>query len=114
MEEKVEHALEQLIQLIQEDPAITEYKSAEQMVKDQAELMNLAQEIKTYNQKIVNFGHYGLQRAREHAQEMSEQKTKVFEDDLLVQNYRAGLFEANELLQHITQRITKQINREIE
>ena len=112
MEENVQKALDKLLELIKQDPAITEYKEAEAAVKAQSELMDLVEEIKHHNQEEVNFDYYGLPNAKERAQSLSNQKTEKFEADILVKDYRAALFEANSLLQHITQQLTNQVNEE--
>jgi polar amino acid transport system ATP-binding protein len=110
MDKQIEKALDYLLEKIQGDVAIQEYKIAEKKVKEQTDLMNLVEEIKQYNQEVVNFDHYGLSGAKKQAEKLSEEKSKVFERDLAVQEYRQTLFEANDLLQHITKRLTKLVN----
>jgi len=112
MEENLKKALDNLLELINQDPAIIEYKEAQDAVKAQSELMDLVEEIKHHNQEEVNFDYYGLPNAKERAQSLSNEKTEKFEADILVKDYRAALFEANGLLQQITKQLTNQVNKE--
>jgi cell fate (sporulation/competence/biofilm development) regulator YmcA (YheA/YmcA/DUF963 family) len=110
MEKNIEEALNHLLELIEQDSAIVEYKEIEKLVKNQPNLMDLVEEIKSHNKEVVGFDYYGLHQAKEQAQMLSNEKTKEFESDLLVQQYRKSLFEANDLLQHITKKLTNSVN----
>lgn len=114
MEEKVEEALNALLEKIEQDVAIKEYKESEKIVKELPDLTNLIEEIKAHNKEIVRFGHYGLGNAKERALTLSNEKTRRFDELVLVKDYRATLFEANELLQYVTKELTKSINEHLE
>ncbi|MDR0920874.1 MAG: YlbF family regulator [Lactobacillales bacterium] len=113
-EEKVQQALEELLKLIDEDPAIREFKEIQAVVTKNSNLTELVEEMKKAQQDAVKFAHYGKPEAQRQALALADQKKEAFDTHPLVVTYRERLIEANDLLQHITKQIESEVNEAIE
>lgn len=114
MEEEIEQALEELLTLIAQSDVIKAYKKIEKQARDNQKLNELVEEIKAEQKNAVKFAHYGKPVAEQEAIKRADALTKEFDEHPLVVAYRAKLIEANDLLQHLTNLLEKEVNVYIE
>ncbi|MBL1229896.1 YlbF family regulator [Enterococcus sp. BWB1-3] len=113
-DENIDAELEKLLELLEQNETIQQYKRIEQRVKNNEKLAQLVEEIKRAQKDAVQFAHYGKPVAEQEALKRADELTAQFDEHPLVVAYREQLKEANDLLQHITAMIQRGINDQLE
>ncbi|MDT2596491.1 YlbF family regulator [Enterococcus dongliensis] len=113
-EAAVDAALTHLTALLSENEVIQDYQKLKKRVAENETLKELEEGIKTAQKEAVQFAHYDKPEAERAALKKADQLTKEFNQHPLVIAYREQLYEANELLQHLTNSIQKEVNAALE
>lgn len=113
-EAAVEAALSHLTALLGKNEVITRYQQLQKRVEENDTLQQLEEDIKTAQKDAVQYAHYGKPEAEREALKEADRLTKEFDQHPLVVAYREQLYEANDLLQHLTNMIQKEVNAAIE
>jgi cell fate (sporulation/competence/biofilm development) regulator YmcA (YheA/YmcA/DUF963 family) len=114
MDKELDKALNELIAKINQDVSIQEYKETRKLAKNDRELSLLSEKIEEAQKDIVRLKHYGKIVAAEHKEAELQELWEEYNSNPLVMDYRNSLFEANDLLQFVTKKITEDINGAIE
>lgn len=109
-DEKIQQTLEQLTAALSNNEIILDYQRVKQRVDENEKLEQLQMAIKQAQQEAVQANHYGKPAAEKQALKQADALKQEFDDQPLVTAYRAHLLEANDLLQHVTNRIQQKIN----
>ncbi|MBM7712135.1 YlbF family regulator [Enterococcus xiangfangensis] len=113
-EAAVDAALTHLTALLSENEVILDYQQLKKRVAENDTLKELEEGIKTAQKNAVQFAHYGKPEAEREALKEADRLTKEFDRSPLVTAYREQLYEANDLLQHLTTMIQKEVNAALE
>ncbi|MGP5430034.1 YlbF family regulator [Enterococcus malodoratus] len=113
-EAAVDAALSHLTALLGENEVITRYQKLQKRVAENDTLQQLEEGIKAAQKDAVQFAHYGKPEAERAALKEADRLTKEFNQHPLVIDYREQLYEANDLLQHLTAMIQKEVNAALE
>jgi cell fate (sporulation/competence/biofilm development) regulator YmcA (YheA/YmcA/DUF963 family) len=109
-EAAVEAALSHLTALLGENEVIVHYQELQKRVAENDTLQELEEGIKAAQKDAVQFAHYGKPEAEREALKEADRLTKAFDEHPLVVAYREQLYEANDLLQHLTTMIQKEVH----
>jgi len=101
-DEKLEETLGELLDLIEQDIAIQEYKEVEALVKNSPELSCFQKELKNYQKKAVLADFYGHSELSASSGKVADEKLGELARFTLVQEYQEKMAAANDLLQHVT------------
>lgn len=93
---------------------IVHYQELQKRVAENDTLQELEEGIKAAQKDAVQFAHYGKPEAEREALKEADRLTKAFDEHPLVVAYREQLYEANDLLQHLTTMIQKEVNAALE
>ncbi|KAF1297839.1 hypothetical protein BAU15_08010 [Enterococcus sp. JM4C] len=110
----VKAALDKLSELLDGNEVIQRYKELKARVEKNAYLDELVEQIKQAQKDAVQFAHYGKPEAERVALKEADRLTTEFNQHPLVLAYREQLIEANDLVQHITDLIQRNVNKELE
>ncbi|MGM0167869.1 hypothetical protein IGI39_002881 [Enterococcus sp. AZ135] len=113
-EAAVEAALSHLTALLGKNEEIIRFQQLQKRVEENETLQELEEGIKAAQKDAVQFAHYGKPEAEREALKEADRLTKEFDQHPLVVAYREQLYEANDILQHLTTMIQKEINAAIE
>ncbi|MDT2758792.1 YlbF family regulator [Enterococcus xiangfangensis] len=113
-EAAVDAALTHLTALLSENEVILDYQQLKKRVAENDTLKELEEGIQTAQKNAVQFAHYGKPEAEREALKEADCLTKELDRSPLVTAYREQLYEANDLLQHLTTRIQKEVNAALE
>jgi len=113
-EAAVEAALSHLTALLGKNEEIIRFQQLQKRVEENETLQELEEEIKAAQKDAVQFAHYGKPEAEREALKEADRLTKEFDQHPLVVAYREQLYEANDILQHLTTMIQKEVNAAIE
>lgn len=113
-EAAVEAALSHLTALLGKNEVITRFQQLQKRVEENDTLQQLEEDIKTAQKDAVQYAHYGKPEAEREALKKADRLTQEFDQHPLVVAYREQLYEANDLLQHLTNMIQKEVNAAIE
>lgn len=113
-EQAIQIELQQLEQLIGQHPVIQAFKEVEMRARTNRHLQELEEQIKAAQKEAVQFAHYGKPEAEKQAILRIEELTAVYNQQPLVVRYREMLFEANDLLQFVTNTVQKKVNQALE
>ena len=92
-----EESLNQLIELLQEHDSVQAFQAVEKKIKSLPELKKVAHDMKGYQQDAVLFQRIEKSKAQKEA----------------VQDYRAKMQDASDLLQYVTKTLEEKINEEL-
>jgi cell fate (sporulation/competence/biofilm development) regulator YmcA (YheA/YmcA/DUF963 family) len=113
-EAEVQEQLDRLIEALGKNEVIEEYKQIAQQVNHHEGLKQLVESIKALQKDAVQFAHYDKPEAEREAIRLADEKQREFDEHPLVMLYREKLIEANDLLQHVTYLLEKQVNQDLE
>ncbi len=113
-EQQVAREVEQLMALLQESELVQNFKRVERQARKHEGLKVLEEQIKAAQKDAVNFAHYDKPEAEKQAIQEIDRLNQAFKTHPLVQTYRQQLIETDELLQHISSTIQKEVNEAIE
>ncbi|MGT2948485.1 YlbF family regulator [Streptococcus devriesei] len=108
-----EEALETLVALLRKHDSVTAYQAVEKKIKSLPELSHLAHEMKAYQQDAVLFQKIEKAKAQKKADQQAEQLGKDLDGLPIVQDYRAKMQDASDLLQYVTKTLEDRINEEL-
>lgn len=114
IEPAIEETLEGLLDLVRKSQVIQDYQKIEQQAKNHPKLQELIESIKVEQKNAVAFSHYDKPVAEQSAIKKADELTREFDEHPLVVAYREKLILANDLLQHITDLLEKDINDYLE
>jgi cell fate (sporulation/competence/biofilm development) regulator YmcA (YheA/YmcA/DUF963 family) len=103
-----------LVKLVADSEVVREYQALQARVSQHAKLNELEADIKQAQQAATNFAHYGQMEAEKAELAKVVALQAQFDTHPLVVAYRESLIEANDLLQHITTLVQKEINEGLE
>lgn len=110
----IKQAVEHLDRLLCDLPQVKEFQKVAAKVRDNENLVQLEEEIKSAQQDAVNFGHYGKEIAQQQALEKAKNLTATYDQHPLVVAYREQLIEVNDLLEYITGRLQRGVEELLE
>ncbi|HIY58946.1 MAG TPA: YlbF family regulator [Candidatus Tetragenococcus pullicola] len=113
-EPEVKAALDKLLDLLGENEVIQEFKAIQQRASDNVHLQELEEQIKVAQKEAVQYAHYEKPEAEKQAIARINALTKEYDEHPLVIAYREKLWDANELLHYVTEKVQKQVNQAIE
>lgn len=110
IEPLVEKELEHLITLLTNKEEIITYQQAEQNVEGSQWIQDTIEKIKNKQRDLVNFEYYEKPEAYRKTLLELEELNKKIDENITVQHYRTSLFEANEVVQFVFERLQEQID----
>ncbi|MGO3731826.1 MAG: YlbF family regulator [Vagococcus sp.] len=113
-EPTVKQALDQLLEALSLNNIVQEYQDIEEKVGKHEGLKQLVDEIKTHQKEAVEYAHYDKPIAEQEAIHLANTKQETFDTHPLVIEYREKLVEANDLLQHMTKLLERDVNNRLE
>ncbi|MGX7196212.1 YlbF family regulator [Enterococcus olivae] len=113
-EPEVQQALDELLDLLSEHETIKEFKRIQAKAQQNQHLKELEEAIKAAQKDAVQFAHYNKPEAEKQAIIRINELNKEYAEHPLVVAYREKLIEADDLLQHVTKRLQRQVNQAIE
>lgn len=113
-EDNIDLKLNELLEKIDQTEVIVSYKKIALKVDQHDGLKQLVEEIKGYQKDAVQFNHYEKLEAEKEALRLANAKQKEFDEHPLVIAYREKLVEANDLLQHVTYLLERNVNDGLE
>lgn len=113
-EPAVAQILTELSALLADNETIANYKKIKARVDKNQSLKELEEEIEAAQQAAVQFAHYGKPEAEQAAIKEADALTQKMNQHPQVVAYRAALYEANDLLHHLTAMIQKEVNQALE
>lgn len=102
LEPDVLAALKQLDEAISAEPVIQDYQTIEAQVLKNPHLTQLQDDLKAAQRDIVVYQRLAKPKAAEQATEKADTLKQLLEHDPLTIAYRQSLYEADEILEHIT------------
>lgn len=102
LEPDVLAALKQLDEAISAEPVIQDYQTIEAQVLKNPHLTQLQDDLKAAQRDIVVYQRLAKPKAAEQATEKADTLKQRLEHDPLTIAYRQSLYEADEILEHIT------------
>lgn len=106
--------VEKLLALLQTHESVQNFQSVQVRAQDHLGLKELEEQIKAAQKDAVNFAHYDKPEAEKQAIAEIARLNQAYKSHPLVANYRESLIEADELLQHVSKMIQKEVNLAIE
>lgn len=103
-----------LLEKLAHHDTIKEYRKLEHQIGEHDGLQRLVDDIKAHQKEMVRFDHYDKPNAYKEAKRLADEKQQQFDNHPLVIAYRESLVEANDLLQHVTNRLQKKVNDSLE
>lgn len=113
-EKELRTAVDRLLELLADHPVIKAYKEIEARVAENERLTAIEEQIKAAQKDAVNFAHYGKPEAEKAAIAQADELKRSYDQQPLVIAYRERLYEANDLVQYVTEAIQRQVNEELE
>lgn len=111
---EVQAALNTVLVLLEKNPVIQDFHKITKKIEAHPTLFDLTEKIKVEQKNAVKFAHYGKPEAEKMALQEADRLTKEFDEHPLVIRYRESLIEANDLLQHLTKKIERDFNEQLE
>lgn len=110
LDENVQKQLNELLDLLKKDPVIVEYQRLENKVNHHEGLKKLQEDLEKAQKDAVNFTHYEKFTAAKLVNEKADSLKEQLDTHPLVVAYRQALYDANELLQYVTELIETKVN----
>jgi cell fate (sporulation/competence/biofilm development) regulator YmcA (YheA/YmcA/DUF963 family) len=108
-----EEALNQLIELLQEHDSVQAFQAVEKKIKALPELKKVAHDMKGYQQDAVLFQRIEKSKAQKEADQKAQKMGESLDKLPIVQDYRAKMQDASDLLQYVTKTLEEKINEEL-
>lgn len=113
-EKQLEQEVEKLLDLLKNHESVQQFQTVRDRAENHPKLKELEAQIKAAQKDAVNFEHYGKPEAQRRAVAEINRLNKEYKSHPLVESYRQSLIEADELLQHVSTMIQKNVNQVIE
>jgi cell fate (sporulation/competence/biofilm development) regulator YmcA (YheA/YmcA/DUF963 family) len=113
-EKQLEQEVEKLLDLLKNHESVQQFQTVRNRAENHPKLKELEAQIKAAQKDAVNFEHYGKPEAQRQAVAEINRLNKEYKSHPLVESYRQSLIEADELLQHVSTMIQKNVNQVIE
>ena len=110
IEMKIDHELEQLIDLLTKKDEIIAFKTAEENITHNKWIQEKIEKIKEKQKDLVNFEYYEKPQAYRETLNEVEALNNEIDRNISVQKYRTSLAEANEIVQHLFKQIQSEID----
>lgn len=111
---EVAAALARVLETLEANTVIKEFRAISKKVDSHEGLHRLTEQIKVEQKNAVQCAHYGKPAAEKLAKLEADRLTAEFDQHPLVIRYREKLVEANDLLQHVTKKIERDFNNQLE
>ncbi|WP_373756887.1 YlbF family regulator [Streptococcus ferus] len=108
-----EETLDQLCQLLAQHESIRAYQAIETKVQQLPDLQDQIHRMKAYQQDAVLFEKIEKSQAYQAADEKAARIQEDIENQPIVEDYRAKLQDASDLLTYVTKRLEEGINEEL-
>jgi len=112
LNKEVKEKAEALNHWILNQDVVIEFQKYERLIHEHAELVELENELKDMQKRIVQLKHHGVD-CDDVLQEYSKKK-KSFDENPLVYNYLAYKQEVNDLINQIQNDINRQLKKKID
>lgn len=112
MEDKVREELNVLVQQLKTKEEILRYKVAERAVEENDWIQETVEKIKHKQKELVNFQYYDKPQAFQEVKRELDQLNAELEGNISVEAYRNALWEANEIVQLLFQRLQTAVDEE--
>lgn len=103
-------ALKDLQNLLVHHESVQAFKAVQAKVKERPTLNQLAHDMKAYQQEAVLFEKLEKNRAVDQLGQAADRLNQELSDLPLVQDYRAKMQDASDLLQYVTKSLEEKIN----
>jgi cell fate (sporulation/competence/biofilm development) regulator YmcA (YheA/YmcA/DUF963 family) len=103
----------ELAKMLAETEEVDFFKRAEKQINEHLRVQELIAEIKNYQKEAVNLQHYGKSEALKETEAKIDALHNEIDDIPLVQEFKQSQIEVNELLQMVSNTISKTVTEEI-
>lgn len=112
IEAAVQEELATLITLLKAKEEIVCYQKAERSVEENVWIQEMVDKIKQKQKELVNFEYYEKPQAYQKVKQELDHLNNELENSLSVHAYRDALWEANEIVQLLFQRLQAAVEEE--
>lgn len=113
-EQTLQEEVEKMLSLLTTHESVAQFKEVQGKAQNHAGLKELEAQIKRAQKDAVAYAHYDKPEAEKLAIEEINALNKAYKSHPLVDMYRDRLVEADELLQHVSTLIQKEVNQRID
>lgn len=113
-EKDLAEEVDKLLALLQTHESVQKFQGVQERAQNHKGLKSLEEQIKAAQKDAVNFAHYDKPEAEKQAIAEIDRLNQAYKSHPLVASYRDSLVEADELLQHVSKMIQKEVNLAIE
>lgn len=114
MEKAIKDALQHCLTELAHNTVVMQYKEAKDAVQRDDAIRHLEKEIEFGQKKAVQLNYYEKKRALAHQNKNIDDLYHQMDDNQNVQRFREQLYEANDLLHYIANRLENAVNKEEE
>lgn len=111
MEKEVQQSLTKVQQSLQQQPVTQHYQQMKKIIANRQDLAQLLVTIEDEQKEVIKLGHYDKPQAAKWMNQQVDQHHQDLNEDIDVQSYRESLYEANDLLHYVTERIETAVNK---
>ncbi|MEG0294076.1 YlbF family regulator [Enterococcus sp.] len=113
-EQALQAEVDKMLSLLTTHESVQAFKDIQGKAQNHPGLKELEEKIKRAQKDAVAYAHYDKPEAEKQAVHEINDLNKAYKTHPLVENYRDRLIEADELLQHVSTMIQKEVNERIE
>lgn len=113
-EQVLQAEVDKMLSLLTTHESVQTFKDIQGKAQNHPGLKELEEKIKRAQKDAVAYAHYDKPEAEKQAVQEINDLNKAYKTHPLVENYRDRLIEADELLQHVSTMIQKEVNERIE
>ncbi|GGI66685.1 YlbF family regulator [Enterococcus alcedinis] len=113
-EQALQAEVDKMLSLLTTHESVQTFKDIQGKAQNHPGLKELEEKIKRAQKDAVAYAHYDKPEAEKQAVQEINDLNKAYKTHPLVENYRDRLIEADELLQHVSTMIQKEVNERIE
>lgn len=113
-EQALQAEVEKMLALLNTHESVQTFKEVQSKAQNHAGLKELEEKIKRAQKDAVAYAHYDKPEAEKQSVAEINALNKAYKNHPVVENYRDRLVEADELLQHVSTMIQKEVNQRIE
>lgn len=110
---RYDQAVEHLTELLAAHDSVRAFQKAQQHLQTNPDLEHLAYEMKGYQQDAVLFSKIQKEKAEAAAGSQADKLQDELASLPVVQDYRAKMQDASDLLQYVTKTLEEKINEEL-
>ncbi|MGP6140047.1 YlbF family regulator [Jeotgalibaca sp. A127] len=110
IESDINKELDKLIALLLQKEEIIAFQKAENKVEESKWVQDTIEQIKNKQRDLVNFEYYEKPEAYKKTLDELNALNKAIDENITVQQYRASLVEANEVVQFLFKQIQTEVD----